>query len=45
MDKLTFIEKIVSSLAWPLVVLAIAIIFRVSLSNLIRRITDRKSVV
>jgi hypothetical protein len=43
MDKLTFIEKIVSSLAWPLVVLAIAIIFRVSLSNLIRRITRLKA--
>lgn len=43
MDKLTFIEKIVSSLAWPLVVLAMAIIFRVSLSNLIRRITRLKA--
>lgn len=43
MDKLTFVEKIVSSLAWPLVVLAIAIIFRVALNSVIRRITRFKA--
>jgi hypothetical protein len=41
-DKLTFIEKIVGSLAWPATILAVILFFRGPLGHLIRRVKRLK---
>lgn len=42
MDNLTFIEKIVNSLAWPLTIVAVVLVFRGPLRDLIGRVRRLK---